>query len=54
MAVCVAAAEQAGVDAAVPAVRALLRGDARPSGAALPSGMQVFAAPLALAGLLPT
>jgi hypothetical protein len=54
MAVCVAAASEAGVDSAVPVVRALLRGTARPPGADLPTGMAVFAAPLALAGLLPT
>jgi hypothetical protein len=53
MAVCVAAASEAGVDPAVPVVRALLRGTTRPPGAALPAGMAVFAAPLALAGLLP-
>jgi len=54
MAVCVSAASESGVDAAVPAVRALLRGDARPPGAGLPPGMQAFSAPLALAGLLPS
>ena len=54
MTVCVSAATEAGVDPAVPVVRSLLRGGARPPGASLPSGMGVFAAPLALAGLLPT
>jgi hypothetical protein len=54
MAVCVSAATEVGVDPAVPVVRALLRGDSRPSGAELPAGMGVFAAPLSLAGLLAT
>lgn len=54
MSVCIAAATEVGVDPAVPVVRALLRGDGRPPGAALPAGMGVFAAPLALAGLLPS
>jgi AAA domain (dynein-related subfamily) len=54
MAVCVTAANDAGVDPAVPVVRALLRGTTRPPGADLPPGMAVFVAPLALAGLLPT
>ena len=51
MQVCTVAAEQSGVDPAIPVVRTLLRN--RPGGAALPAGMSVFAAPLALAGLLP-
>ena len=42
-----------GIDAAVPVVRALLRGGVRPSGAAVPSEITVFAPALALAGLLP-
>ncbi len=54
MSVCVHAANAVGVDPAVPVVRALLRGTTRPPGAALPEGMAVFVAPLALAGLLPT
>jgi hypothetical protein len=54
MAVCVSAANEAGVDAAVPVARSLLRGGGRPGGASLPPGMAVFAAPLALAGLMPT
>lgn len=53
MELCVVAAEECGVDPAVPVVRALLRGGARPPGAPLPAGMAAFAAPLALAGLLP-
>lgn len=52
MTICTVAAEQAGVDPAIPVVRALLR--ARPPRATLPAGMAVFAGPLALAGLLPT
>jgi len=51
MTVCVQACAPGGIDPAVPVVRALLR--IRPQGAALPEGMGVFAAPLALAGLLP-
>ncbi len=54
MTVCIRAAEQCGVDPAVPVVRALLRGGTRPPGAAIPAGMAVFAAPLALAGLMPS
>lgn len=54
MAVCVTAATEVGVDPAVPVVRALLRGTTRPPKAALPHGMAVFAAPLALAGLMPS
>ena len=51
MTVCVEACAPGGIDPAVPVVRALLR--VRPQGADLPAGMAVFAAPLALAGLLP-
>jgi MoxR-like ATPase len=54
MAVCVSAANEAGIDPAVPVVRSLLRGDGRPPGAELPAGMTVFSAPLSLAGLLPS
>jgi len=49
--VCVRAAELSGLDPAVPVVRALLR--IRPAKSSLPSGLTVFAGPLALAGLLP-
>ena len=49
---CAAAATVCGVDAAVPVVRALLREGVRPDGADLPAEIKVFAAPLALAGLL--
>ena len=45
------AAEQAGIDPAVPAIRALLR--TRPGAAPLPPAIRVFASVLALAGLLP-
>ncbi len=50
---CINAATVAGVDASVPVVRSLLRGDSRPDGATIPPSISVFAAPLALAGLLP-
>lgn len=49
--VCARAAELAGVDPAVPVVRALLR--IRPARAKLTPALKVFAAPLALAGLVP-
>lgn len=48
---CCVAAGEAMLDPAVPVVRALLR--VRPAGADLPPGLNVFAGPLALAGLLP-
>ena len=50
--VCAAAADEVGVDPAVPVVRALVRPGLRPPGAALPRGILTFRAPLALAGLL--
>ncbi len=49
---CAAAADQVGVDAAVPTVRALMGPDVRPAGASLPPGIMTFRAALALAGLL--
>lgn len=49
---CAAAANEVGVDAAVPTVRALMGPDVRPAGASLPSGIMTFRAALALAGLL--
>jgi len=49
---CATAAEQVGIDPAVPVVRALLRG-LRPGGTPVPSEIKVFAPTLALAGLLP-
>jgi hypothetical protein len=52
--VCAAAAEVAGVDPAVPVVRALMRAELRPAGAVLPQAILTFRAPLALAGLLGT
>jgi hypothetical protein len=42
-----------GIDAAVPVVRSLLRGQMRPDGAAVPADITVFAPALTLAGLLP-
>jgi hypothetical protein len=51
--VCARAADDVGVDPAVPVVRALLRPGFRPDGVAVPPEVSVFAAPLALAGLLP-
>lgn len=51
--VCARAARDSGIDAAVPAVRALLRPDLRPTGAPVPASIAVFAPALALAGLLP-
>lgn len=54
MALCIAAAQERGIDPAVPVVRSLLTGGNRPPKTTLPAGMDVFAAPLALAGLLPT
>lgn len=51
--VCAAAGEAGFLDPAVPVVRALVREPVRPAGAAVPSEIKVFAAPLALAGLLP-
>lgn len=48
---CCTAASQAGIDPAVPAIRALLR--TRPGAAALPPEIKVFASVLALAGLIP-
>lgn len=53
IAVCAAAADAAGIDPAVPVVRALLRPGMRPAGSAVPVAIKVFAGPLALAGLLP-
>lgn len=51
--ICAAAAADGGIDAAVPVIRALMRDDLRPAGAAVPPEIKIFAAPLALAGLLP-
>lgn len=50
---CAKAAEQVGVDPAVPVVRALMRGDVRPAGTNVPPEIAAFAPVLALAGLLP-
>lgn len=51
--VCARAAEQTGIDPAVPAIRSLMRPGTRPDGAAVPSAIKIFAPTLALAGLLP-
>lgn len=51
--VCAHAADQVGIDPAVPVVRSLMRPEIRPSGASVPSAITVFAPALALAGLLP-
>lgn len=48
------AAQQVGIDPAVPVVRSLMRSGLRPAGAVVPSSIAVFASALALAGLLPT
>jgi MoxR-like ATPase len=50
---CADAATNGGMDAAVPVIRALMREEMRPAGTATPPEIRVFAAPLALAGLLP-
>lgn len=52
VALCSEAAAAAGVDPAVPVVRALMRDGLRPPGAAVPPEIRVFAPALALAGLL--
>lgn len=49
---CVQAAAAAGVDAAVPTVRGLMRDGMRPAGSAVPGSIRVFAPALKLAGLL--
>lgn len=51
--VCGRAADQVGVDPAVPVVRSLMRPGIRPDGSAVPASIKVFAPALALAGLLP-
>ncbi|MDO5503092.1 MAG: AAA family ATPase [Actinomycetia bacterium] len=50
---CARAADQVGVDPAVPAVRTLMRPELRPAGAAVPPSIKIFAPTLALAGILP-
>lgn len=50
---CAKAAEQSSLDAAVPAVRSLIRPEIRPPGSSVPAQISIFAAPLALAGLMP-
>jgi hypothetical protein len=51
--VCANAAEQVGIDPAVPVVRALMRPDIKPDGAMVPPQISVFAQTLALAGIIP-
>ena len=51
--VCAVAADEGHLDSAVPVVRALIRNGSRPDGAQVPPEITAFAAPLALAGLLP-
>ncbi|MEQ7845764.1 ATP-binding protein [Nocardioides kribbensis] len=50
--ICSRAAAAVGIDPAVPAVRALVRGGLRPPTATLPPDIKVFGAALSLAGLL--
>ncbi len=50
---CAAAGAEAGLDPAVPVVRALMRPGLRPPGADVPHEISVFAPALALAGLIP-
>lgn len=49
---CCQAADQAGLDPAVPAVRALVSPERRPAGAPIPAEISVFAPALTEAGLL--
>ena len=49
---CASAAEEVGVDAAVPTVRSLVQPGVRPPGAVLPPGIMTFRGALALAGML--
>lgn len=51
--VCARAADEVGVDPAVPVIRALVSRDIRPNGAIVPPEISTFAGTLALAGLLP-
>lgn len=52
MKLCCQAADESGLDAAIPAVRTLVAPDRRPPGAAVPSSISVFAPALQAAGLL--
>lgn len=49
---CCQAAEQVGVEPAVPAIMALMRSECRPTGTKTPSDIAVFGPTLALAGIL--
>ena len=51
--ICARAAQQVGIDPAVPVIRSLMRVGLRPDGAIMPSSIKIFAPALALAGLLP-
>ncbi len=50
---CCQAADQAGIEPAIPAVRALMRPERRPNGVSVPSAIGVFVPVLTAAGLLP-
>ena len=52
--ICARAAEQVGIDPAVPVIRSLMRPGLRPEGTIMPPSIKIFAPALALAGLLPT
>jgi hypothetical protein len=49
---CCQAADEAGIDPAVPAIRALVAPEQRPYGVAVPREIAVFGPALAMAGLL--
>lgn len=51
--ICALAAEQAGIDPAIPVIRSLMRPGFRPEGTVMPPSIKIFAPALALAGLLP-
>ena len=51
--ICARAAEQVGIDPAVPVIRSLMRPGLRPDGTIMPPSIKIFAPALALAGLLP-
>lgn len=51
--ICALAAEQAGIDPAIPVIRSLMRPGLRPAGTVMPRSIKIFAPALALAGLLP-
>ncbi|HMM82844.1 MAG TPA: AAA family ATPase [Terrimesophilobacter sp.] len=51
--ICALAAEQVGIDPAIPTIRSLMRPGLRPEGTIMPPSIKIFAPALALAGLLP-